>query len=1027
MTPPAETVTAAMRGALEAGDPVRAVQIYAAYARQSSLRGENPRGESVTLFRSAIRTSERGTERPLPSTPFFGRHDMLAQIAHVLADDGAYAVLHGPGGVGKTRLALQIAELHRKRYDDVRWCEIEGDDAGGTAALIDAAVADVPLGARVLIVIDEVERQAAAVREAIARLRNAAPLWSFLVTTRLAEVPSDATIVRIEPVVLPDADADPREVASAPAVAFFLKCARAVGARLDVAADNAADIARLCIRLDGLALGIEIVAAQMRVLSVHDALLRIGTHGALDRASERAVMESVAALNEGERDIFIALGVFPTHFTLADAEALTESLALCQPLPARSPRTYPRTYNERRPCATDVSSSDQPQSQRNRFDEVEPPAFVEIVARLVDWSLLQTENIGGITVYRYLSVTRDVARARLQETGSRAALEAGLVRVMLSCINDLAPRIGSGDPRAWAEIDVRLPTIRHVVGRLSVVDPQGITHALCALRRYWSERGYAREALNLIDALPLPENGRLEAELRLTQATCWRVIPDFARADTAIMRALELAERGDDATLIASVLSVMGTIAYKLGDYGRSQACLERLISMRDPDDIASARAQVNLAVLHASFGNYEAAFGLYDRLEARFDDPHLQMTIAVGRAYCYAATGNEAAARICIERANAALDVHATPYDSVFVAYGECIAAMLCADVAGTLAAARKALSHLLVSDLRTFAPLLAEAVALATAQTCEPPAVARIYGFAEERRRTTGALRERALDLPAAAARTTLRKRLGENHYRQELAAGAATTLEAIAQTIFALIPQPTETGKHAAQTRVRIASGVVVHDGRSETLAPRERALIVALIAAGRPVEREALLEALWPQRDEADAANALRVTLHRLRSRLGDQSAVRRVGNAFTLDAFVNVDLLEVERALRRHLDDDEAALVGFLDDVRQAANPAQAEHPWSDVLERRIDHAARGAAARLAGAALASGRTAQALDLAAWLVDCDPLDEEAVMLAVRAWQAAGETAAARRCFEAYVERLKIELDAEPGAALRALVS
>ena len=120
-------------------------------------------------------------------------------------------------------------------------------------------------------------------------------------------------------------------------------------------------------------------------------------------------------------------------------------------------------------------------------------------------------------------------------------------------------------------------------------------------------------------------------------------------------------------------------------------------------------------------------------------------------------------------------------------------------------------------------------------------------------------------------------------------------------------------------------------------------------------------------------------------------------------------------------------DDAKATDAFVDDVRRSSGLPPSERPWTGAIERRVERAAQGAALRIAEAALLAGRPARALEYADWLCAAEPFDEEGIAVAVRAWHAIGDPASARRIVDDYATRLRAELGAEPGQALRALVT
>jgi DNA-binding SARP family transcriptional activator/tetratricopeptide (TPR) repeat protein len=965
-----ETVVSAMRAALERGDRVGAIECYAAYARACALGAVPQDMEVGALFREALREADAPAPRARPVTPFFGREREVGEVLAALDTGAPAVVLHGPGGVGKTRLASRVAELARERFDAVRWCSVD-DVSDDPAPRIEAACDGLSLDARSLIVIDEAELHAARVHATRRLLRVAAPAWTFLITTRFAEAAGDAVLVRVEP------------FATVAAARFLVERARAAGATLAENAAASPDVARLAERVDGLPVALEVVAAQLRTFSVAEALRRLDAQGPHGLYAERAVAASVEALAANDRRAFVRLGIFPGRWTFEDAQnALAGDATLLSDLPA-------------------------------------------VLERLVAWSLVHVEHVGTVTAYRYLATTRGVAQRALDDDGLRESLFGTVASATLARAETLGNATLAGSS-GFDDLEASLSTIRIALQYGAARDEA--VRAFVAMRRFWADRGHSREALALVSAFRVPEDAALAARLALTEAACARRVPDNARASAALGRALELARALGDDEIAGATLTALGAVCFERGDFDASREALEAAANLKSPGSVQWGRALANLAVLHAAGGHDDAALGVYERIEAACDDAHLTLVTAVGRASCYAGKRDAVGARAWIDRAYALLGTNPNAADAVMVAHGETLMATRLGDAPAALAAASAALALSMVNDLTAFTAIVIGLVAIAAAATCDPRTVARIHGFDEAERRRRQLPREPALDVPYRRATASLRSRLGAEAFESGCRAGAAMSVSDIVALVFTLkASEPAEAAVVADSigvAEIRLASGTVVRDGTVVALAPRERDLVHALLGPERAT-RERLIDALWPDRAPADAANALRVTLHRLRAKLGPGQTVERMGEAFRLDPSVRVDLIRVERALRRREAGDLDVLAAFVDDVRRSSALPPAERPWSGAIELRLGRATQSAALRLAESYLIAGEPARALDYAAWLCELEPFDEEAIVLAVRAWRAAGDATAARRVRDDYAARLRTELDAEPGAALRAL--
>lgn len=228
------------------------------------------------------------------------------------------------------------------------------------------------------------------------------------------------------------------------------------------------------------------------------------------------------------------------------------------------------------------------------------------------------------------------------------------------------------------------------------------------------------------------------------------------------------------------------------------------------------------------------------------------------------------------------------------------------------------------------------------------------------------------------------------------------------------------------------VEIVTGRVVRDRAALELPEREHALLTALAIRPEPIARERLTDLLWPDLNEAAARNAFHVCLHRLKARLGDERAVARSRDGYRLGDGVRVDLREIERgvaALRgvERPDDAQLARLRTLHEALRGSRPARIEAwDWFEPTDRRLRELRCEVAHALASAALAAGRTAEALALAHETIAYDPCDEPAREVAIRAYLANGDRAAALRHFRQYRDTLVAELQCEPSAALAALV-
>jgi predicted ATPase len=290
---------------------------------------------------------------PLPRTSLIGRASELAAASRLVLDIGARLItLTGPGGVGKTRLALELATTLAGRFGNrVFFADLSpiraADDVPKTIAAAlgvrDAADSDITSALRrwirerqhlqMLLVIDNFEHVLDAA-PLVSDLLSASNLLTILTTSRASLRLAGEHDVTVPPLALPDTRQPTLEqLSSSAAVTLFVQRATATKSDFTVTADNALSIARICERLDGLPLAIELAAARVRALSPAAILsklehrLDVLTGGPRDapqrQKSFRAALEwSEELLDASERKLFRRMAVFSGGCTAEGVEAV---------------------------------------------------------------------------------------------------------------------------------------------------------------------------------------------------------------------------------------------------------------------------------------------------------------------------------------------------------------------------------------------------------------------------------------------------------------------------------------------------------------------------------------------------------------------------------------------------------------------------------------------------------------------------------------------------------------------------------
>ncbi|HET9949045.1 MAG TPA: BTAD domain-containing putative transcriptional regulator [Longimicrobiales bacterium] len=858
-----------------------------------------------------------------------GRELELSEIRRAL-DSSRLVTLTGPGGSGKTRLAVEAAGRMRDDFaDGAAWVDLTPlSDARRLARHVGAALGlgeDLerspfeiltdrlrPLG--LLLVLDNCEHLVEGCAELAQELLTACPELRILATSREALGIAAETAWCVPPLSLP-ASADPPTAAGiehSEAVQLFLGRAQAVQPGFVLTDSNADAVARICRQLDGIPLAIELAAARVKVLPPEEIASRlVDVFGLLTTRSRTALPRhrtlrdaidwSHDLLDEPEQVLFRRLAVFAGRFSLEAAESL---------------------------CANG--------------GEVASGEVLDLLTALVDKSLVRAEPRQGQGRFSLLEPVRQYALEKLREAGELEAFRDRHAVYYLSLAERAEPHIRGG------------------------------TRGTEWMARLEADGANLRAAAEWLGADP----ARAELQLRLITALCWFFFAQgiFREPRERLERALGHA-RGADHAVVGRAYVALGYQAYWQGDEAAVGPYLGRAVTLlRDGDDPAALSfALTGLGLATGLAGDAAAAHRLFE--EAQSELGGIEGARARGFPYLLPHAfadywrgvvalfhGNPARARSSFEAsigAGRALSSHPS------IAHPLAALARL-HTVEGDFAAARDCLSeslpiHARHDDRWGLADALEAAAQLAAAEG-EPERAARLLGASDGLRDSTG------LGLPphllAARARLleVMREALGADALERARARGRGMTVGAALDEALGRAATPA-TGRRpalaasepagagatcgaTARRRMEAAAGppatgagagdggggggaaggdagersvgalaapprpAVAHDetpdlevyalgplrvlrqgrelaaGAWGSFKPKE--LLLYLLCRPDGATRDQVGLALWPDAGGDRLGNSFHVTLHRLRKALGNGEWVTRLGERYAIN-------------------------------------------------------------------------------------------------------------------------------------------
>jgi non-specific serine/threonine protein kinase len=519
---------------------------------------------------------------PLQPTSFVGRQQEIDQLLGLLADT-RLLTLTGAGGCGKTRLALEVAARAMPRYSDGVWLvQLAPLSEGVLVARAAASVLEVAespgrslvdvLGAALsrrdlLLVLDNCEHLMAASADLIAYLLGTCPRVRMLATSRERLNVAGETVWRVPPLSFPSSfgpapgELPGHSVADrllqCEAVELYVRRARSVQADFQLTDETAAAVGKICQQLEGMPLAIELAAARTPVLSPHQIAARLddcfgllsgGTRGAPERQRTlRATLDwSYALLSPSEQHVLSRLSVFGGGWTLEAAEAV---------------------------CSDgDLGGHD----------------VLDLLAQLVDKSLIWVERQSGEPRFRFLETIRQYARERLDASSDGPRVRDRHRDWYLRLAERAEPELWGAEVRTWLDrLDTEHDNLRAALQWCLATDLEGGLRLAGSLWLFWERRGYLAEGQTWLaemlarsrqpaGAHPVGTPSRAKASLGAGYLA--RDQGDIAAAQSWFEESLVIARETYDQRGIGSALRGLGLLVQSQGEHRQARALLEEAV-----------------------------------------------------------------------------------------------------------------------------------------------------------------------------------------------------------------------------------------------------------------------------------------------------------------------------------------------------------------------------------------------------------------------------------------------------------------
>jgi len=614
--------------------PKMAVEEAALHVQVSALRKilgseaittVSGRGYQLTLpvtkgDSEANRESRLKHNLPYQLTSFIGREQEIAQLVK-LVKANRLVTLTGAGGAGKTRLAIEVASRLTDVFPDGVWLvELAALSDPGlvpqavakalevkeqpTRAVIET-LSDYLASKKLLLVLDNVEHLLEACVRLVDEIVRHGPDVTALVTSRERLAMAGELTYRVPSLTVPGPgdNSAPDALLAYEGVRLFVDRARLLRPHFSVTSENAASLASICHRLDGIPLAIELAAPRLRSMSVEElsqrldqrfALLTDGSRTALPRhRTLRSTIDwSYDLLREPEKLFLQRLSVFAGGWTLAAAQEV---------------------------CAG---------------EGIEHKDVLDLLTSLADKSLAVPEQEDSQTRYRLLETVRQYARDWLEDTRGHAAVRVRHRDYYLALAEEADPKLRGAEQAEWLRrLEKEHENLRAgLEWSLAEAETGGGLRLCGALQRFWWTRGHLTEGRRWCTRVLCKDGAEERTRERAYVLNAAGVLSyhqgDYPAAGAFYEESLAIRRELGDRSGIAGSLGNLGNVAVNQGDHPAARALQEQSLAIYRElgDRFGTANTLNNLGVVALNQGDYAAARALHEEslaISRELGNPH--------------------------------------------------------------------------------------------------------------------------------------------------------------------------------------------------------------------------------------------------------------------------------------------------------------------------------------------------------------------------------------------------------------------